>query len=276
MVWRSCLLPFSWWFSRSLNTPVKDYLNHVARRWVWRTGSWRALGRYLQAFFTSACMLGVLSDKLVGIQQSLVCWGAAAVSSLQADGWTWWEPRSMQGKEVAHSREPWAGCVPMLWVGCWLGQLPVWQRCVAHSYLGNSLWLYFLVITRTLRDRSMAAKRPCLIKRRPHQQQFVMRMLCLFFSNSVTLRNSAEWRRTSKCGIWGFLCFVFFSLFVLNNIEAVLYFTAYIHFAPGFYIWMAHKYWIPEGPVSARKLSWFALFEMSITARKIYILVKTV
>lgn len=47
----------------------------------------------------------------------------------------------------------------------------------------------------------------------------------------------------------------FFSLFVLNNIEAVLYFTAYIHFAPGFYIWMAYKYWIPEGPVSARKLS---------------------
>lgn len=77
-------------------------------------------------------------------------------------------------------------------------------------------------------------------------------------------------------GFGDFCVLVFFSLFVLNNIEAVLYFTAYIHFALGFYIWMAYKYWIPEGPVSARKLSSFALFEMSITARKIYILVKTV
>lgn len=36
--------------------------------------------------------------------------------------------------------------------------------CKAHSYFGNSLWLYFLVIMRTLRDGSMAGKRQRLMK----------------------------------------------------------------------------------------------------------------
>lgn len=87
-------------------------------------------------------MLGVLPDKLVEIQQSPVCWGAAAMSSLWADGRTWWEQRSVQGKEVAHSRSPGMDACPCFgWhAGC------VSCRCGSGMQSTVLLWKFTLAV----------------------------------------------------------------------------------------------------------------------------------
>lgn len=135
---RSYFLRFSWWFSRSLNTPVKLCLNQpagmksynfchkkrvsVKNRLTKR--AWETSERLLQ-------YLKKLLEKRAEIQQSFPCWGAAVMGSFQADEWAQWEQANgglvcREKKLLAPGRAllPARGCLAFLLMAGCASQLP--------------------------------------------------------------------------------------------------------------------------------------------------------